>query len=68
MSKLVQIAQYVPTVENPEREQTLKQMLTWTGLVLLLYFTLTEIPLYAADAAQVEQAVQERQESNQESP
>ncbi|EHK00976.1 hypothetical protein HRED_10317, partial [Candidatus Haloredivivus sp. G17] len=37
MSKLVQIAQYVPTVENPEREQTLKQMLTWTGLVLLLY-------------------------------
>ena len=59
MSKLVQIAQYVPTVENPEREQTLKQMLTWTGLVLLLYFTLTEIPLYAADAAQVEQAVQQ---------
>lgn len=59
MSMLVRIAQYVPTVENPEREQTLKQMLMWTGLVLLLYFTLSEVPLYAADATQVEQAVQQ---------
>ncbi|MFP4038643.1 MAG: preprotein translocase subunit SecY [Candidatus Nanohaloarchaea archaeon] len=59
MSKLVQIAQYVPTVEKPEKEQALKQMLTWTGLVILLYFTLSEIPIYAADATQVEQAIQQ---------
>jgi len=57
MSRLVQLAQYVPTVGKPEKEQKLKQMLTWTGIVLLLYFTLSEIPLYASDAAQVEQAV-----------
>ncbi len=54
-----QLAQYLPTVENPEREQTLKQMLTWTGITLLLYFLLSEIPIYAADAQQVETAIQQ---------
>ncbi len=54
-----QAAQYLPTVENPDKEQTLKQMLTWTGITLLLYFLLSEIPIYAADAQQVETAIQQ---------
>ncbi len=53
----VQIAQYLPTVEQPDKEQTLKQMMIWTGITLLLYFLLSEVPLYAADAQQVEQAL-----------
>ncbi|MFO7793650.1 MAG: preprotein translocase subunit SecY [Candidatus Nanohaloarchaea archaeon] len=54
-----QAAQYLPTVENPDKEQTLKQMLIWTGITLLLYFLLSEIPIYAADAQQVETAIQQ---------
>ena len=54
-----QAAQYLPTVENPDKEQTLKQMLVWTGITVLLYFLLSEIPIYAADAQQVETAIQQ---------
>ena len=54
-----QAAQYIPTVENPEKDQTLKQMMTWTIVTLLLYFLLSEIPIFAADASQVETAIQQ---------
>ncbi len=54
-----QAAQYLPTVENPEKDQTLKQMMTWTAITLLLYFLLSEIPIFAADAQQVETAIQQ---------
>ncbi|MFT4868494.1 MAG: preprotein translocase subunit SecY [Colwellia polaris] len=43
---LVKAAQYLPTVTEPEKEQTLKQMLTWTGIVLILYFLLSSIPVF----------------------
>ena len=43
---LVKAAQYLPTVREPEKEQSLKEMLTWTGIVLLLYFLLSSIPVY----------------------
>ncbi|MEF8880762.1 MAG: preprotein translocase subunit SecY [Candidatus Nanohaloarchaea archaeon] len=58
MSTLVQIAQYVPTVRDPEREQKLKQMLIWTGIVLLLYFAMSEIPLWTAGAENADTAVE----------
>jgi preprotein translocase subunit SecY len=61
MSKLVQLASYLPTIREPEKEQSLKEMLTWTGIVLLLYFTLGSIDLYGADSAAVEQALQQLQ-------
>ncbi|MFB6099921.1 MAG: preprotein translocase subunit SecY [Candidatus Nanohalobium sp.] len=47
MSKLVQAAQYLPSIREPEKEQSLKNMLTWTGITLLLYFVLGSIDLWA---------------------
>ncbi len=61
MSKVVKAAQYLPSIKEPEKEQSLKEMLTWTGIVLLLYFTLGSIDLYGANAASVEQALQQLQ-------
>ncbi|MFB6203209.1 MAG: preprotein translocase subunit SecY [Candidatus Nanohaloarchaea archaeon] len=59
MSRLVQIASYLPSVKEPEKEQSLKEMLTWTGIVLLLYFVLGSINIYGADNAAVQQALQQ---------
>jgi preprotein translocase subunit SecY len=60
-SLLVQIASYLPGIKEPEKEQSLKEMLTWTGIVLLLYFTLGSINVYGANAASVQQALQQLQ-------
>jgi len=59
MSIFLRAAQYLPTVKEPEKEQSLKQMLTWTGIVLLLYFFLVSIDVYGGDSAAVEQALQQ---------
>ena len=61
MSLLLRAASYLPSVEEPEKEQSLKEMLTWTGIVLLLYFTLGSINVYGADAASVQQALNQLQ-------
>ena len=57
MVSLVQIAGYLPSVREPEKEQSLKEMLAWTGVVLVLYFLLGSINVYGADAASVQQAL-----------
>ena len=62
MSLLVQIASYLPSIREPEKEQSLKEMLTWTGIVLLLYFTLGSIDVFGANSAAVEQALQSLQQ------
>ncbi len=59
MSWIVKAASFLPSVEEPEKEQSLKKMLIWTGIALLLYFTLGEINIYGAHAASVEQALQQ---------
>ncbi|MFB6213786.1 MAG: preprotein translocase subunit SecY [Candidatus Nanohaloarchaea archaeon] len=61
MSKLVKAASYLPSVREPEKEQSLKEMLTWTGIVLVLYFVLGSIDLYGANAQAVQQALQQLQ-------
>jgi preprotein translocase subunit SecY len=61
MSTLLKAAAYLPSVEEPEKEQTLKEMLTWTGIVLVLYFILGSINLYGANAQAVQQALQQLQ-------
>ena len=61
MSKLVQAAGMLPSIREPEKEQSLKEMLTWTGIVLVIYFILGSIDLYGANAAAVEQALQQLQ-------
>ncbi len=58
---LVKIAQYLPTVREPEKEQSLKQMLTWTGIILLIYFFLASIPIYGGEDQAVEQALEQLQ-------
>ncbi|NJE61658.1 preprotein translocase subunit SecY [Thermococcus sp. 21S7] len=40
------IERYFPEVERPKRHVPLKEKFMWTGIVLLLYFVLAEIPLY----------------------
>jgi preprotein translocase subunit SecY len=57
MSAILQAASYLPSVEEPDKEQTLKQMLTWTGIVLVLYFVLGSIDIYGANSAAVQQAL-----------
>ncbi len=62
MVSVVQIASYLPSVKEPEKEQSLKEMLTWTGIILLIYFTLGEIMLWApGGVAPVQQALQQLQ-------
>ncbi len=36
----------IPEVEKPARSPSLKEKLLWTGIVLLIYFFLTEVPVY----------------------
>lgn len=35
-----------PEIDRPKRHVPLKEKLTWTGIVLVIYFVLAEIPLY----------------------
>ncbi|MFB6182526.1 MAG: preprotein translocase subunit SecY, partial [Candidatus Nanohaloarchaea archaeon] len=57
MASWTQIASYLPGVEEPEHEQSLKEMITWTGIVLLLYFILGSVNLYGANSQAVQQAL-----------
>ncbi|MFB6144657.1 MAG: preprotein translocase subunit SecY [Candidatus Nanohaloarchaea archaeon] len=60
MSAIVQVASKLPSVKEPEKEQSLKQMLTWTGIILVLYFILGSINLWApSDVASFNQAIQQ---------
>ncbi|MFB6199866.1 MAG: preprotein translocase subunit SecY [Candidatus Nanohaloarchaea archaeon] len=61
MSILVQAASFLPSIREPEKEQSLKEMLTWTGIVLIIYFVLGSIDLYGANAQAVESALQNLQ-------
>jgi preprotein translocase subunit SecY len=40
------IEKWLPEVEKPKRRVPLKEKFMWTGIVLLLYYILAEIPLY----------------------
>jgi len=43
---LRQVASVLPEVAPPERKLTLKRRLIWTGIVVILYLLMGEIPLY----------------------
>ncbi|WP_297491073.1 preprotein translocase subunit SecY [Thermococcus sp.] len=43
---------WFPEVERPKRRVPLKEKFMWTGIVLLLYFVLAEIPLYKTAVSQ----------------
>lgn len=55
MSMLMQIAKFLPGVESPTHDQTFRDKLKWTGIILLLYFIMSEIVIYGADPQQIAQ-------------
>ncbi len=55
MSLLVTISEYLPAVKRPGRDLSFREKLTWTGIVLLLYFVMSEILVYGADSQQLAQ-------------
>ena len=57
MVSVVGLASYLPSIREPEKEQSLKQMLMWTGIVLVLYFTLGSINVYGANSQAVATAL-----------
>ncbi len=44
------LEKWLPEVERPKRRVPLKEKFLWTGIVLLLYYILAEIPLYGIPA------------------
>lgn len=50
----------LPQVTNPERKLGFKDKLKWTGIILVLYFILTEVSLYGLSPTAVDQFAQLR--------
>ncbi|MDY6789350.1 MAG: preprotein translocase subunit SecY [Candidatus Nanohaloarchaea archaeon] len=55
MSIIATIASFLPSVKRPKRDLSFKEKLTWTGLILVLYFVMSEINVTGASPAQLEQ-------------
>jgi len=51
---------YLPEVKAPIHRQDFKEKLKWTAIVLVLYFFLTQIPLYGLSPLAVDQFAQMR--------
>ena len=50
----------LPQVTNPERKLGFKDKLKWTGIILVLYFILTEVSLYGLSPTAIDQFAQLR--------
>ena len=46
MDALSPIMRILPEVAGPKRHITFRERITWSGIILALYFVLAEIPLY----------------------
>ncbi|KSW12376.1 preprotein translocase subunit SecY [Pyrodictium occultum] len=46
LEALAEISKYIPAVGKPARRPPLPTRLAWTGIVVLLYLIMSEIPLY----------------------
>jgi len=40
------VSPFIPQVEKPKKKITLKNKLIWTGVALLIYFTMGQVQLY----------------------
>jgi len=49
---LANASKAIPTVKKPERKPSLYERLMWTGIVLVLYLLMANIPLYGVGAIQ----------------
>ncbi|HDN05462.1 MAG TPA: preprotein translocase subunit SecY, partial [Candidatus Bathyarchaeota archaeon] len=43
------IARFVPEIKAPERKVSFNEKLFWTAIVLILYFVMSEVPLYGIE-------------------
>jgi len=46
LEALASVSKYIPAVDKPARRPPLPTRLMWTGIVVLLYLIMSEIPLY----------------------
>lgn len=51
---------YLPEVKSPVHKLNFNEKLKWTGIILLLYFLLTQVPLYGLSPAAIDQFAQLR--------
>jgi preprotein translocase subunit SecY len=54
------IFRFIPEVKSPVHREDFNEKLKWTGLVLVLYFILTQIPLYGVAPGSYDQFAQLR--------
>jgi preprotein translocase subunit SecY len=54
------IFKLLPEVKTPIHRESFNEKLKWTGIVLVLYFILTQVPLYGLSSAAVDQFAQLR--------
>ncbi|OPX60298.1 MAG: preprotein translocase subunit SecY [Methanobacterium sp. PtaB.Bin024] len=57
---LLQMFSFLPQVRSPTYRVPFKEKLKWTGIILILYFVLTQIPLFGLSATSVDQFAQLR--------
>lgn len=55
LEALASVSRYIPAVERPARRPPLPTRLAWTGIVVLLYLIMSEIPLYGVLGYQQQQ-------------
>ena len=60
LDKFTPLFKILPEVKAPIHRQDFKEKLKWTVIVLVLYFILTEIPLYGLSTSAVDQFAQLR--------
>jgi preprotein translocase subunit SecY len=60
IEKLQPIFSILPQVKNPEHRIAFKEKLKWTGIILILYFLLSQVPLYGLSPLAVDQFSQLR--------
>jgi preprotein translocase subunit SecY len=57
---LLPIFSYLPQVKSPSYRVPFKEKLKWTGVILILYFVLCQIPLFGLSSTSVDQFAQLR--------
>ncbi len=58
MALVTTIANMLPAVEGPDRDLGFRDKLTWTGIILILYFLMGSIVIYGASSGQIQQLQQ----------
>lgn len=55
MSLITQIAKFLPSVRKPQRNVSFKEKMTWTGVILFLYYLMSETYVVGAVEQQISQ-------------